>query len=199
GAKVINMSFGKGYAYNKETLDEAIRYAEEKDVLLVHAAGNDNKDTDIHSNYPTKYYTDSLDAVTGEAANYITVGATKWLKDKELVAPFSNYGYKSVDVFAPGVKINSTMPGSTYKEMQGTSMAAPVVTGLAAILRSYFPSMTAPEVKNIILESVTKVDQKINLKTPEGNRKVFLDEISVAGGVANAYEAVVLADIKGNK
>src|SRR5699024_12743705 len=78
------------------------------------------------------------------------------------------------------------MPGSTYKEMQGTSMAAPVVTGLAAILRSYFPSMTAPEVKNIILESVTKVDQKINLKTPEGNRKVFLDEISVAGGVANA-------------
>lgn len=199
GAKVINMSFGKGYAYNKETLDEAIRYAEEKDVLLVHAAGNDNKDTDIHSNYPTKYYTDSLDAVTGEATNYITVGATKWLKDKELVAPFSNYGYKSVDVFAPGVKINSTMPGSTYKEMQGTSMAAPVVTGLAAILRSYFPSMTAPEVKNIILESVTKVDQKINLKTPEGNRKVFLDEISVAGGVANAYEAVVLADIKGNK
>src|SRR5690606_29401290 len=69
GAKVINMSFGKGYVYNKKTVDEAIKYAEQKDVLLVHAAGNDAKDNDLIKNYPMKYYTDSLDAVTGEASN----------------------------------------------------------------------------------------------------------------------------------
>lgn len=199
GAKIVNMSFGKGYVFNKEVLDDAIRYAEEHDVLLVHAAGNDNVDTDISPKYPNKYYTDSLDAIVGEAKNYMTVGATQWIKDKDLVASFSNYGYKSVDVFAPGVKVNSTMPGSKYKPMNGTSMAAPVVSGLAAILRAYFPELTAPQVRDIIIESATKVDQKVTIKTPEGNKKVFLDEISVAGGIANAYEAVVLADSKNNK
>src|SRR5690606_3740675 len=130
GAKVINMSFGKGYVYNKETVDKAIKYAQEKDVLLIHAAGNDGADNDITPNYPMKYTTDSLGNVTGEVDNWITVGATSSGLDGELLASFSNYGYKSVDVFAPGVKINSPMPESTYKEQDGTSMASPVVAGL---------------------------------------------------------------------
>lgn len=194
GAKVINMSFGKAYVYNKKVLDEAIKYAESKDVLLVHAAGNDGKDLDISKNYPTKFFTDSLDAVVGQASNYITVGATAWKIDADLLASFSNYGYRSVDVFAPGVKINSTMPESTYKEQQGTSMAAPVVTGLAAILRAYYPHLTAKEVKDIILKSATKVDQKVKIRKDGRTERVYLDEISVSGGIANAYEAVVLAD-----
>lgn len=194
GAKVINMSFGKGYAYNKKAVDNAIKYAEEKDVLLVHAAGNDGQDIDIYPNFPTKFYTDSLNAVTGSANNYITVGATSWLKNNELLADFSNYGYKTVDVFAPGVKINSTMPGSTYKEQQGTSMASPVVAGLACIIRSYYPQLSAPEVKDIILSSVTKVDQRVRIKSESGNKRVYLDEISTSGGIVNAYEAVVEAD-----
>lgn len=195
GAKVINMSFGKGYAFNKRAVDEAIQYAAEHDVLLVHAAGNDAQDNDIHKNFPTKYYTDSLSAVSGEAPNYISVGATGWLRDKDLLASFSNYGYKSVDVFAPGVKINSTMPESTYKEQQGTSMASPVVAGLAAMLRSYFPQLTAEEVKEIILNSVTKIDQRVRIKNESGgNKRVYLDEISTAGGIVNAYQAVVEAD-----
>jgi len=194
GAKIINMSFGKGYVYNKKTVDEAIKYAESKDVLLVHAAGNDASDNDIVKNYPTKYFTDSLDAVVGEAKNWITVGATAWKLDGDLLAEFSNYGYRSVDVFAPGVKINSTMPESKYKEQDGTSMASPVVAGLAALLRSYYPNLTAVEVKQIILKSVTKVDQKVKVKGENGNKKVYLDEISVSGGIVNAYKAITEAD-----
>src|SRR5690606_21116218 len=161
GAKVINMSFGKGYVYNKNTVDQAIKYAESKDVLLIHAAGNDASDNDITKNYPMKYFTDSLEAITGEAKNWITVGATGWELNSDLLADFSNYGYRSVDVFAPGVKINSTVPGSKYKEQQGTSMAAPVVSGLAALIRAYFPNLTAEQVKEVIIKSVTKVDQKV--------------------------------------
>lgn len=190
GAKVINMSFGKGYVYNKKTVDEAIRYAMEKDVLLVHAAGNDGKNIDISPNYPTKYYTDSLNAVTGEADAWITVGATKWELGSDLLAEFSNYGYKSVDVFAPGVAINSTMPDNKYKEQQGTSMAAPVVSGLAALLRSYYPQLTAKETKDIILKSVSKVDQRVRVRQEGSSKRVYLDEISVSGGIVNAYNAI---------
>lgn len=190
GAKIINMSFGKGYTTQKQAVDQAIKYAEEKDVLLIHAAGNDNKNIDFEPNFPTKYYTDSLENIIGEAANWITVGATSAKLDEELLADFSNYGYKSVDVFAPGVKINSTTPESTYKEQNGTSMASPVVAGLAAMLRSYYPELTAIEVKDIIMKSVVKVDLKVNLKTEGGTKKVYLDEISVAGGIVNAVKAV---------
>ena len=196
GARIINMSFGKGYYYNKKTVDDAIRYAMEKDVLLVHAAGNDGKNIDITPNYPNKYYTDSLNAITGEAKGWITVGATSWKMDSDLLADFSNYGYKSVDVFAPGVAINSTMPENQYKEQQGTSMAAPVVSGLAAILRSYYPQLSAEEVKDVILKSVTKVDQKVKVKQDGSSKKVYLDEISVSGGIVNAYNAVVEANKK---
>lgn len=194
GAKVINMSFGKGYVYNKKTVDEAIKYAEKKDVLLVHAAGNDAKNIDMTKNYPTKYYTDSLDAVTGEASNWITVGATSSGLDGDLLAEFSNFGYRSVDVFAPGVKINSTMPKSTYKEQNGTSMAAPVVSGLAALLRSYYPELSAKEVKDIILKSATKVDEKVKIRVDGSTKKVYLDEISVSGGIVNARAAVEAAE-----
>lgn len=194
GAKVINMSFGKGYAYNKKTVDDAVKYAEQHDVLLVHAAGNDSKDNDIVKNYPMKYYADSLGAILGEASNWITVGATSSGLDDNLLASFSNYGYKSVDVFAPGVKINSTMPESTYKEQDGTSMAAPVVAGLAALLRSYYPELSAKEVKDIIIKSVTKVDEKVKVEVDGSSKKVYLAEISVSGGIVNAKKAIEEAD-----
>lgn len=162
--------------------------------FLVHAAGNDSKDNDVVKNYPMKYYTDSLEAIVGEASNWITVGATSSGLDDNLLASFSNYGYKSVDVFAPGVKINSTMPGSTYKEQDGTSMAAPVVSGLAAMIRSYYPALSAKEVKAIILKSVTKVDEKVKIKEDGNTKKVYLDEISVTGGIVNAKQAIEEAE-----
>src|SRR5690606_38550243 len=124
----------------------------------------------------------------------ITVGATQWENDNELVATFSNYGKRSVDVFAPGVKIHSTMPGSTYKDQQGTSMAAPVVSGLAALIRSYYPEFSAVEVKEIIMDSVTPISQRVKIRDEAGrSTRVSLDSISVTGGVVNAYRALQLA------
>ena len=195
GAKVINMSFGKGYVKDRQILDEAIRYAMKHDVLLVHAAGNDGVDLDMNQNFPNKYYVDSLGMIMGTADAWITVGASGWENNRSLVAEFSNYGAKSVDVFAPGVEIYSSMPESTYKASQGTSMAAPVVSGIAALIRSYYPSLSAVQVKNIILESVTPVRQRVRVKGSDGrNKRVRLREISVSGGVVNAYQALLLAE-----
>lgn len=200
GAKVLNMSFGKSYAHNKQTVDEAIKYAESKDVLMIHAAGNDSEDNDIEPNFPMKYYTNAKGDTTGVANNWITVGATGLYPDTELLAEFSNYGKNSVDVFAPGIKINSTVPDSKYKEEQGTSMAAPVVAGLAAMIRSYYPELTAVETKQIILESVEKPDQLVRVKVGETATKMArLADISVTGGIVNAYNAILKAEEYNNK
>lgn len=174
GAKVLNMSFGKGYSWDKAIVDEAVKYAVSKDVLLIHAAGNDNKNLEVESNFPNPEY-----AGGGNAASWITVGASNWENNDKLKASFSNFGKTKVDVFAPGVNINSTIPGSKYQKLNGTSMAAPVVAGLAALIRSYYPKLKATEVKDIIMKSVIKSD--------------YLKDLCVTGGVVNAYEALKLA------
>jgi subtilisin family serine protease len=196
GAKILNMSFGKSYSWDKKVVDEAIKYAILKGVLFVHAAGNDSKNIEKEDNFPSKFYTDSTGVKMGTAEAWIEVGATSWTNDEDLIATFSNWGAKTVDVFAPGVKINSTMPGSTYKENDGTSMAAPVVSGLAALIWSYYPKFTAVEIKDIIMNTVTKVEQKVKINDDGDNKKVYLNEISISGGVVNAYKALVLADKK---
>ncbi len=194
GAKILNMSFGKSYAWDKKVVDDAVKYAVSKGVLLVHAAGNDGKNTEKEDNFPNRLFTDSLGKTMGTAEGWIEVGASGWKNDEDLVASFSNYGGKTVDVFAPGVKINSTMPGSTYKENDGTSMAAPVVAGLAAMIWSHYPLFTAVQLKDIIMNSVVKVEQKLKIKEDGDNRKVLLSDISVSGGIVNAYNALQLAE-----
>jgi subtilisin family serine protease len=189
GARVINMSFGKGYKWDKEIVDEAVRYAMSKDVLLVHAAGNDGKDLEKENNYPTRVYADS----NGMAGAWIEVGASGWVNDSTLVAPFSNYGKTKVDVFAPGVSIYSTTPGSHYANHDGTSMASPVVAGLATLIREYYPKLTALQVKDIILRSVVKVDHPVIVQVDGKPAKVMLSDISVSGGVVNAYQALQMA------
>lgn len=193
GAKVINMSFGKAYVKDKHVVDAAVKYAMEKDVLLVHAAGNDSQNNDRTPGYPNPVYVDSLGFNQGEGEAWLEVGATSWDKDN-LVASFSNFGQQTVDLFAPGVDIYSTVPDSKYKELSGTSMASPVVAGLAAMIRSYYPKFTAVEVKNIIMKSVVKVDSKVKIREDNTNRRVSLEDISIAGGIANAYNAIQLAE-----
>jgi len=194
GAKVINMSFGKDYSPNKAAVDSAVRYAMSKDVLLVHAAGNDSKNTDKEKNYPNRNYTDTAGLVIGTAQAWLEVGASGWKNDESLAAEFSNYGQKAVDVFAPGVDIKSTVPDSTkYKEHEGTSMAAPVVSGLAALIRSYYPALTAVQVKSIIMQSVAKVDHKVKVKDNGTNKRVDFKDICASGGIVNAYNALQLA------
>ncbi len=190
GAKVINMSFGKPFSPYKAMVDSAIRFAAAHDVLMVHAAGNDGLNTDLKKFYPNRNYGDTSGVTMGTVAPWIEVGASAWKDDDELVADFSNYGKKSVDVFAPGVKINSTVQNSKYKDEDGTSMAAPVVAGLAALIRSYYPALSAVQVKDIILKSVTPVNHKV--KTPGGGKLDF-SELCVSGGVVNAYAALQLA------
>ena len=194
GAQVINMSFGKGFSPEKKWVDEAVRYAESKGVLLVHAAGNDAKNIDTSFNYPTPLLLDGK-----RPNNWITVGASGDPKAGGLTASFSNYGKKEVDVFAPGVKIYSTVPGgNTYQNLQGTSMASPVVAGLAAFILEYYPNLSAAQVKTVIEKSSGKLKEKV--KTPETGDMVLLAELSKSGGLVNAYEAIKLAStIKGER
>jgi cell wall-associated protease len=173
GAKVINMSFGKSYSPHQKEVFEAFQYADSKGVLLVHAAGNDAKNIDIEVNYPTNSYSFQ----EAPLDHFLTIGAST--KDKEeLVASFSNFGQFAVDVFAPGFEIYNSVPQSDYKNLQGTSMAAPMVAGVAAMLKSYFPTLTMKEIKDIILSTSTKY-----------NEQEFATK-SVTGGVVNVYNAV---------
>jgi cell wall-associated protease len=185
GAKVINMSFGKSLSPDKPMIDAAVRYAISKDVLIVQAAGNSARNINGFDNYPNPRFqlSDSI------AANWITVGASDC---NGHAASFSNFGNKIVDLFAPGVAIYSTTPGETsYTSLDGTSMAAPVVSGLAALLREYFPALTAAETKNIIVRSVTIPPQP---KNNTGDQKQeWIKERCISGGIVNAYTAVRLA------
>lgn len=188
GAKVVNMSFGKGFSPEKGWVDEAVKYAESKGVLLVHAAGNDGSNLDSTDNYPNP----NLQSENKKATNWITVGASGDPKAGGLVASFSNYGKEEVDVFAPGVKIYATVPGGNkYRNHQGTSMASPVVAGVAGFLMSYYPNLTAQQVKYIIENSAVKPTAKVEAPNEE---EVELSEISRSGGILNAYEAVQMAE-----
>jgi cell wall-associated protease len=186
GANIINMSFGKSFSPEKEIVDKAVRYAEKKGVLLIHAAGNEGEDIDIEKNFPTRIYADGK-----EAKNWMEVGASAWGKDEEFVGSFSNYGKKSVSLFAPGVDIYSTVPGNKYKDESGTSMASPSTAGVAAILMSYFPELNAEQVKSILMNSARKFDN-LKVQKPNGGRVNF-SQLSISGGLVNAYEAVKMA------
>lgn len=189
GAKVVNMSFGKSYSTNPEWVYAAIKYAEKHDVLLVHAAGNDGKNIDKSDNYPN----DAPDRINKITDNMITVGSITRSYNNKLVSSFSNYGKLNVDVFAPGSEIYSTVPNNGYESIQGTSMAAPAVAGVAALVRSYYPELSASQVKRVIMNSSSRVNFDVLL--PKGNgTEVSFSELSVSGGVLNAYNALVLAD-----
>lgn len=176
GAKVINMSLGKVYTFNKKAVDEAVKYAMDKDVLIIHGAGNSGLNLDSINSifYPIRQYEKG-----GTATAWLNVAASGFTDDATLVPSFSNYGSKTVDVFAPGVQIYSSIPYSQYAAWSGTSMAAPVVSGLAALIREYYPKLTAVQVKDIIMKSVVKRD--------------VLRDKCVSGGVVNAYNALRLA------
>jgi cell wall-associated protease len=189
GAKVINGSFGKAFSPHKQWVYDAIKYAESKDVLIVHAAGNDAKDIDKEDNFPN----DSDDKVTEFADNMITVGALNYEYGTNVVADFSNYGKLNVDVFAPGVKIYASTPNNTYQFLQGTSMASPNVAGVAALIRSYYPTLTAKQVKHILMDSGTAIATEVTIGGDPSNNRPF-SQLSQSGKMVNAYNAMVMAE-----
>ena len=187
GAKIINGSFGKYFSSNPEWVIDAIRYASDNDVLFIAGAGNESKDLDSLSNdnYPNDQYFNKAEF----SDTFIKVGASSINLDENFTAYFSNYGKINVDIFAPGVDIYSSMPNNKYKFQDGTSMASPVVAGIASLIMSYFPRLSAKKVKEIILESGIDIDLEIgNL----GDKKNF-NEYSKSGKLINAYNALILA------
>nr|MBP7990883.1 S8 family serine peptidase [Sediminibacterium sp.] len=199
GAKVINMSFGKAYSPEKYWVDSAVAYAEQKDVLLVHSAGNENYNLDSITVFPNA----NLAAYKKQASSFITVGASSdtLITDASIAADFSNYGKQNVDLFAPGVKIYSTLPGTNaYGNQDGTSMATPIVTGVAAILRSYYPALSAKQVKSILEKSVYVPAASAPCLLPGNSSKsIPFSTLSKTGGIVNAFNAVALANSTGNK
>jgi cell wall-associated protease len=188
GAHVINMSFGKGYSPGKAMVDSAVRYADDKGVLLVHAAGNDGENNDVVPSYPTPALSNNT-----RARLWLEVGASSWKGTGRLATSFSNYGKQQVDLFAPGEDILSTVPGGGVKREDGTSMAAPVVSGVAALLLTYFPKLTAADVRDIILQSVrTFPNAMVALPGGEGQQVPFA-ALSRTGGLVDAFAAVKLA------
>ncbi len=188
GAKVINGSFGKSYSPNKQWVYDAIKYAADKDVLFVHAAGNDAKDIDTEPNFPN----DADGSGPEFANNVLTIGALNFEYGSGIMADFSNYGKVNVDIFAPGVQIYATTPNNSYEYLAGTSMASPNVAGVAALLRAYFPTLSALQVKNIIMESGTSLSNSIILAGSKGS-ETKLGNISKTGKIVNAYNALILA------
>ncbi len=195
GAKVINTSFGKAFSPNKEWVYDAIKYAAKKDVLIVNAAGNDGNNIDIEKTYPN----DAPDLINEIADNFLTVGAMSSNYNKLLPAGFSNYGKRNVDIFAPGVQVYSTTPERGYDRKSGTSMASPSTAGVAALIRSYYPKLSASQVKYIIMNSGTCINLEVirpgsrSEENPDGILVPF-SELSVSGRIVNAYSALVMAD-----
>jgi cell wall-associated protease len=195
GARIISMSFGKDLSPQKKWVDDAIKYADKKGVLLIHAAGNNAKNIDTADNFPNPRYLDGA----GQAKNFINVGSMSRDTGFRLTAEDSNYGQKNVDLFAQGVMIYSCVPGNKYKYMSGTSMATPQVAGVAALLLEYYPKLTAVQLKDILLKSVTSLKGKMVYK-PGTKQKVDFATLSQTGGVLNAYNALQLAaEIYGKK
>jgi subtilisin family serine protease len=193
GAKIINMSFGKFFSPEQPWVDSAIRYAAKKDVLLIHSAGNEFYDLDNIQVYPNPYSSTFQDT----AKNVLTVAASSDLFiNGSLLTDFSNFGPKIVDVLSPGNKIYSTFPGATnHGYLQGTSMSAPIVSHIAALIRSYYPQLTAIEVKKIIMQSVWKpVNHNESFSIPQKVENKKLQEIAFAGGIVNAANALIMAN-----
>ncbi len=190
GAKIINMSFGKAFSSDKKVVDDAVKYAESKGVLLMHAAGNSHLDIDKEIHYPSKIYADGK-----AASNFMDVGALSWKPGADMPADFTNYGKKTVDIFSPGVDIYSTTPNNEYKDASGTSMACPVAAGVAAVLKSYYPQLTPQQIKKILIKSSIKDFKKEKVIKPgTKDELVKFSELGKNGGIINLYEAIKMAE-----
>ncbi len=188
GAQVINASFGKYFSQNNEWVRDAIAYAGKNNVLIVKAAGNENVDLDTKAVFPN----DQTPTGTEVSDTFLTVGSLQNKYGSQMVSGFSNYGQNNVDVFAPGSSIYSTFPENEYKSIGGTSMAAPGVAGIAALIMSQYPKLTAAQVKKIIMQSGLPINRDVVVDQQKD--AMPFSQGSKSGKIANAYNALILAD-----
>lgn len=188
GAKIINGSFGKYYSPHSDWVRDAIAYASDNDVLFINAAGNEGIDIDSKAVYPN----DAVNNGPEVSETFITVGALAPKYGSNMIASFSNYGKINVDVFAPGAKVYSTTPENDYQTKGGTSMAAPAVAGVAALVRSYYPKLTAAQVKQVILDSGLAVNQQVVVGGNASDVRPFAD-LTKSSKMVNAYNALIMA------
>jgi subtilisin family serine protease len=192
GAKVINMSFGKEFSLKQEWVTEAFRYAEKHNVLLIHCSGNNKYDIDKRRFYPNDIIYRQSEK-TEMVGNFINVGSISKRIDSTMVSKFSNYGKLNVDLFAPGEQIYVAYPADEYKYDSGTSLAAPMVSGTAALIWLYYPELTVQEVKKIILESGVTIDKRV-VKPGTANEMVHFSELCKSGKILNTYNAMKMAE-----
>ena len=185
GAQIINMSFGKDFSPHSDKVREAIVYAETKGVLLINAAGNDGVNIDEVFSFPNDNFQNEPEV----SSNLITIGAIGPVKNSLMIAPFSNYGNYNLDFFAPGALIYAPVPGNQYEALSGTSMAAPSVSGVAAIILSYYPKLSPKALKKVLMESVVQINYDIELGYDR--IKTTMNNISKTGGIVNAYNALL--------
>ena len=188
GASIINTSFGKYYSPHSDWVREAIAYADEKDVLIVNAAGNEGLDLDSKNVFPN----DALGVGQEVSNTFLCDGALEPKYGSLMIAGFSNYGKENVDVFAPGAKIYSTTPENEYDTKGGTSMAAPAVAGVAALVRSYYPNLSAAQVKQIIMDSGLAINRKVVVGGDSEDIRPFAD-LTKSSRMVNVYNALIMA------
>jgi cell wall-associated protease len=190
GAQIIVFTMSKEFSSHNEWVKEAIEYAASKDVLIIKAAGNYGYNLSLNDYYPNDKNTDETEFVN----NFINVGASTKNLNKNLIADFSCYSDKEVDIMAPGSEITIAIQNNQYEISDGTSFAAPIVAGIAALLKSYYPDLKAHEIKEILMESGTVIDLEVEIKDEQGNpKKVPFSSLSKSGKIVNAYQALVLA------
>lgn len=191
GAKVINMSFGKSLPIYPEWVQNALKYAEEKDVLVVVSAGNSSENLDNVFSYPNDYF--NVDDENEYIENLMIVGGVSHSINEEFMYQFSNFGKKNVDIMAPATDIWCLDPLRKYAMDDGTSFSAAITSGAATLIRSHYPNLTAKQVKDIILESGIKYDIEVIIPGTT-DKKVRFSELSKSGSVLNVYNAMLLAE-----
>lgn len=188
GASVINISVAKKLSAHRDLVDAALLHALKKDVLVINCAGNDSNDNDV-----TPYYPVGPVSLSGNVIgdNFIEVGNSSPEWNEKLPFYSSNYGHSSVDLFAPGVQIRTATPGQQYATISGTSLSAPLVARVAALIRSHFPNLTACSVKAILMKSVRK--PVFMVLKPGTAQLVAMSDLCSSGGILDAEAAVRLA------
>lgn len=191
GADIINMSFGKGYSPQKSEVSEAFKYAEEKGLLILHAAGNESTDRDQEDRFPTRKVYNDAGEVVDTVGTWLDVGASSQFNNRTLAATFTNFGQTTVDVFAPGVNLNSTIPGNRYAVFSGTSMACPSAAGVAALVWSQWPELTAEEMKARLTETVRSRAGLLVRLPSDHTKDVPFESLSMTGGIVDAFKALL--------